>query len=198
MKQQYQLTNTPELQRVSINSQEELFKSSPLILLFNLYDNRFVHEKFLNQVLVDLIENKQMMRYDFQKKVYSLYPESYYLSLKVFSKLRALTIVTLIYMLLKYIKYKKLIHKNFIFLNMYSNIVSKVFSLRMSLVFLMFRKILNSLKIEFYKAYKSIKKTIKINFMFLVLNYIDYKNTSTKKLFNKSYMTFYNSTTQNL
>lgn len=198
MKQQYQLTNTPELQRVSINSQEELFKSSPLILLFNLYDNRFIHEKFLNQILVDLIENKQMMRYDFQKKVYSLYPESYYLSLKVFSKLRALTIVTLIYMLLKYIKYKKLIHKNVIFLNMYSNIVSKVFSLRMSLVFLMFRKILNSLKIEFYKAYKSIKKTIKINFMFLVLNYIDYKNTSTKKLFNKSYMTFYNSTTQNL
>ena len=64
---------------------------------------------------IDLIENKQMMRYDFQKKVYSLYPESYYLSLRVFSKLRALTIVTLIYMLLKYIKYKKLIHKNFIF-----------------------------------------------------------------------------------
>ena len=86
MEQQYQLTSNAKLQILSNKSQEDLLKSSRFILLFNLYDNRLIHEKFLDQIFGNLIENKQLIRYDFQRKIYSLYPENYHANFKIFSK----------------------------------------------------------------------------------------------------------------
>lgn len=197
MEQQYQLTNTAKLQISSNNSQEGLFNSSQLILLFNLYDNRFIHEKFLDQIFGNLIENKQMIRYDFQRKIYSLYPENYYSNLKIFSKLKALSILSFIYILLKYVRYKKLIYENYVFLRIYLRTISRIFHLRISLIFLLLRKNLRSSAIQLYKTYKNVNKLININVMFLTLNYLDYKVILNKKLSNKSYTAFYNSYTQN-
>ena len=195
MEQQYQLTSTAKLQISSNNSQEGLSKSSQLILLFNLYDNRFIHEKFLDQIFGNLIENKQMIRYDFQRKIYSLYPENYYYNLKIFSKLKALSILSFIYILLKYVRYKKLIYENYVFLRIYLRTVSKIFHLRISLIFLLLRKNLRSSEIQFDKTYKNVNQLININVMFLTLNYLDYKVILNKKLSNKSYTAFYNSYT---
>ena len=197
MEQQYQLTSTAKLQISSNNSQEGLSKSSQLILLFNLYDNRFIHEKFLDQIFGNLIENKQMIRYDFQRKIYSLYPENYYSNLKIFSKLKALSILSFIYILLKYVRYKKLIYENYVFLRIYSRTISRIFHLRISLIFLLLRKNLRSSGIQLYKTYKNVNKLININVMFLTLNYLDYKVILNKKLSNKCYTAFYNSYTQN-
>jgi hypothetical protein len=197
MEQQYQLTSTAKLQISSNNSQEGLSNSSQLILLFNLYDNRFIHENFLDQIFGNLIENKQMIRYDFQRKIYSLYPENYYSNLKIFSKLKALSILSFIYILLKYVRYKKLIYENYVFLRMYLKTISKIFYLRISLIFLLLRKNLRSSAIQLYKTYKNVNKLININVMFLTLNYLDYKVILNKKLSNKSYTAFYNSYTQN-
>lgn len=197
MEQQYQLTSTAKLQISSNNSQEGLFNSSQLILLFNLYDNRFIHEKFLDQIFGNLIENKQMIRYDFQRKIYSLYPESYYSNLKIFSKLKALSILSFIYILLKYVRYKKLIYESYAFLRMYLKTISRIFHLRISLIFLLLRKNLRSSAIQLYKTYKNVNKLININVMFLTLNYLNYKVILNKKLSNKSYTAFYNSCTQN-
>lgn len=197
MEQQYQLTTTAKLQISSNNSQEGLSKSSKLILLFNLYDNRFIHEKFLDQIFGNLIENKQMIRYDFQRKIYSLYPENYYSNLKIFSKLKALSILSFIYILLKYVRYKKLIYENYVFLRIYLRTISRIFHLRISLIFLLLRKNLRSSGIQLYKTYKNVNKLININVMFLTLNYLDYKVILNKKLSNKSYTAFYNSYTQN-
>jgi hypothetical protein len=197
MEQQYQLTSTAKLQISSNNSQEGLFNSSQLILLFNLYDNRFIHEKFLDQIFGNLIENKQMIRYDFQRKIYSLYPENYYSNLKFFSKLKALSILSFIYILLKYVRYKKLIYENYVFLRIYLRTISKILHLRISLIFLLLRKNLRSSAIQLYKTYKNVNKLININVMFLTLNYLDYKVILNKKLSNKSYTAFYNSYTQN-
>lgn len=197
MEQQYQLTSTAKLQISSNNSQEGLFNSSQLILLFNLYDNRFIHEKFLDQIFGNLIENKQMIRYDFQRKIYSLYPENYYSNLKIFSKLKALSILSFIYILLKYVRYKKLIYENYVFLKIYLRTISKIFHLRISLIFLLLRKNLRSSVIQLYKTYKNVNKLINVNIMFLTLNYLDYKVILNKKLSNKSYTAFYNSYTQN-
>jgi hypothetical protein len=197
MEQQYQLTSTANLQILSNNSQEGLSNSSQLILLFNLYDNRFIHEKFLDQIFGNLIENKQMIRYDFQRKIYSLYPENYYSNLKIFSKLKALSILSFIYILLKYVRYKKLIYENYVFLKIYLRTISKIFHLRISLIFLLLRKNLRSSAIQLYKTYKNVNKLININVMFLTLNYLDYKVILNKKLSNKSYTAFYNSYTQN-
>ena len=196
MEQQYQLTSTAKLQISSNNSQEGLSKSSQLILLFNLYDNRFIHEKFLDQIFGNLIENKQMIRYDFQRKIYSLYPENYYSNFKIFSKLKALSILSFIYILLKYVRYKKLIYENYVFLKIYLRTISKIFHLRISLIFLLLRKNLRSSEIQLYKTYKNINQLININVMFLTLNYLDYKVILNKKLSNKSYTAFYNSYTQ--
>jgi len=195
MEQQYQLTSTAKLQISSNNSQEGLFNSSQLILLFNLYDNRFTHEKFLDQIFGNLIENKQMIRYDFQRKIYSLYPENYYSNLKIFSKLKALSILSFIYILLKYVRYKKLIYENYVFLRIYLRTISKIFHLRISLIFLLLRKNLRSSAIQLYKTYKNVNQLININVMFLTLNYLDYKVILNKKLSNKSYTAFYNSYT---
>ena len=195
MEQQYQLTSTAKLQISSNNSQEGLSKSSQLILLFNLYDNRFIHEKFLDQIFGNLIENKQMIRYDFQRKIYSLYPENYYSNFKIFSKLKALSILSFIYILLKYVRYKKLIYENYVFLRIYLRTVSKIFHLRISLIFLLLRKNLRSSEIQFDKTYKNVNQLININVMFLTLNYLDYKVILNKKLSNKSYTAFYNSYT---
>jgi hypothetical protein len=195
MEQQYQLTSTAKLQISSNNSQEGLSKSSQLILLFNLYDNRFIHEKFLDQIFGNLIENKQMIRYDFQRKIYSLYPENYYSNLKIFSKLKALSILSFIYILLKYVRYKKLIYENYVFLRIYLRTISKIFHLRISLIFLLLRKNLRSSEIQLYKTYKNVNQLININVMLLTLNYLDYKVILNKKLSNKSYTAFYNSYT---
>lgn len=197
MEQQYQLTSTAKLQISSNNSQEGLSNSSQLILLFNLYDNRFIHEKFLDQIFGNLIENKQMIRYDFQRKIYSLYPENYYSNLKIFSKLKALSILSFIYILLKYVRYKKLMYENYVFLKIYLRTISKIFHLRISLIFLLLRKNLRSSAIQLYKTYKNVNKLITINVMFLTLNYLDYKVILNKKLSNKSYTAFYNSYNQN-
>lgn len=193
MEQQYQLTNIAKLQISSNNSQKVLLNYSQLILLFNLYDNRFIHENFLDQIFGNLIENKQMIRYDFQKKIYSLYPENYYSNFKIFSKLKALSILSFIYILLKYIRYKKLIYENYVFLKIYLRTISKIFHLRISLIFLLLRKNLQSTTIQLYKTYKSVNKMVNVNVMFLTFNYLDYKVILNKKLPNTSYIAFYNS-----
>jgi hypothetical protein len=195
MEQQYQLTSTAKLQISPNNSQDGLSKSSQLILLFNLYDNRFIHEKFLDQIFGNLIENKQMIRYNFQRKIYSLYPENYYSNLKIFSKLKALSILSFIYILLKYVRYKKLIYENYVFLRIYLKTISKIFHLRISLIFLLLRKNLRSSEIQLYKTYKNVNQLININVIFLTLNYLDFKVILNKKLSNKSYTAFYNSYT---
>ena len=198
MEQQYQLTSNAKLQISSYNSQEGLFNSSQLILLFNLYDNRFIHEKFLDQIFGNLIENKQMIRYDFQRKIYSLYPENYYSNFKIFSKLKALSILSFIYILLKYVRYKKLVYENYVFLRIYLRTISKIFHLRISLIFLLLRKNLRSSTIQLYKTYDNVNKLIKINIMFLTLNYLDYKVILNKKLSSKSYTVFYSSYIQKI
>jgi len=195
MEQQYQLTSTAKLQISSNSSQEGLSNNSQLILLFNLYDNRFIHEKFLDQIFGNLIENTQMIRYDFQRKIYSLYPESYYSNLKILSKLKALSILSFIYILLKYVRYKKLIYENYVFLRIYLRTISKIFHLRISLIFLLLRKNLRSSEIQLYKTYKNANQLININVIVLTLNYLDYKVILSKKLSNKSYTAFYNSYT---
>lgn len=196
MEQQYQLTSTAKLQILSNKSQEDLLKSSRFILLFNLYDNRLIHEKFLDQIFGNLIENKQMIRYDFQRKIYSLYPENYHANFKIFSKLKALSILSFIYLLLKYVRYRKLLTENYVFLKIYLRTLLKIFHLRSSLVFLLLRKNLRSSSIQLSKTYKNVNKLVNINVMFFTISNLDYKVVLNKRLSNKSYTTFYNSYTQ--
>lgn len=168
------------------------FNESKTILLFNLYDNRLMHEKFLDQIFENLIENKQMISYDFQKKVYSLYPNKDYLNLKIFNKLKVLSSIGLICILLRYIRYRKLMFENFIFLKIYGKLLSKVLASQLSVVFLILRK--NSLfsKIKIYRTHRLIKLALNQLFKFLTFNYLDYKTILNKKLSIRNYERLYN------
>lgn len=176
----------------NIKLQTNIFNKNQLILLFNLYDNRFIHEKFLDQMFENLIENKQMIRYDFQEKIYFLYPENNFYKSKIYSKLKALSILSLIYVLLRYIGYRKLMYENFIFLKIYLKTISKILQLRMSLLFILIRKNLGISKIKLYRAYKNFQRVTSKSLL-LPFNYLDYKIILNKKLSNKSYIVFYNS-----
>lgn len=169
-----------------------ILNKARVILLFNLYDNRLVHEKFLDQIFENLIENKQMIQYDFQKKVYSLYPSSDYANLKILSKLKVLSSIGLICILLRYISYKKLIYENFIFLKIYLKLLSKVLTLQVSVVFLILRKNFHFSKIKAYRTYKLLNSAIIAIYKFLTFNYLDYKSILNKKLSITNYKQFYN------
>lgn len=176
----------------STETKEQIVNHTRILLLFNLYDNRLMHEKFLDQIFENLIENKQMIRYDFQKKVYSLYPSKHYTTLKIFNKLKVLSSIGLICVLLRYISYKKLIYENFIFLKMYLKLFSKVLTLQISVVFLILRKNFHFSKIKIYRTYKLLKLTIIKLYKFLTFNYLDYKVILNKKLSITNYNRFYN------
>ena len=168
------------------------FNQSKIILLFNLYDNRLMHEKFLDQIFENLIENKQMISYDFQKKVYSLYPNKDYVNLKIFNKLKVLSSIGLICILLRYIRYRKLMFENFIFLKMYVKLLSKALTSQLSVVFLILRKNSFFSKIKIYRIYRLIKLALNQLFQFLTFNYLDYKTILNKKLSIRNYQRFYN------
>jgi len=176
----------------STETKEQIVNHTRILLLFNLYDNRLIHEKFLDQIFENLIENKQMIRYDFQKKVYSLYPSKDYTTLKIFNKLKVLSSIGLICVLLRYISYKKLIYENFIFLKMSLKLFSKVLTLQISVVFLILRKNFHFSKIKIYRTYKLLKLTIIKLYKFLTFNYLDYKVILNKKLSITNYNRFYN------
>lgn len=176
----------------STETKEQILNNARILLLFNLYDNRLIHEKFLDQIFENLIENKQMIRYDFQKKVYSLYPSKDYATLKIFNKLKVLSSIGLICILLRYISYKKLIYENFIFLKMYLKLFLKVLTLQISVVFLILRKNFHFSKIKIYRTYKLLKLTIIKLYKFLTFNYLDYKVILNKKLSITNYNRFYN------
>lgn len=176
----------------STETNEQILNHAGIILLFDFYDNRLIHEKFLDQIFENLIENKQMIRYNFQKKIYSLYPSKDYPTLKISNNLKVLSSIGLMCVLLRYISYKKLIYENVIFLKMYLKLFSKVLALQISVVFLILRKNFNLSKIKIYRICKLLKLTIIKLYKFLSFNYLDYKVILNKKLSITNYKRFYN------
>lgn len=166
-------------------------KSQVPLALHHMYffvrENRMVHEHMLDQIFENITENKQFIRYDFQKKLYSLYPNTSYYHFKIFNKLKILSGIGLIFILLRYIRYKKLIYENFVFLKIYLRIISKIFTLQMSIVFLVLRKNAHLSKIKIYKTYKVLKSIISKFYKFLFFNYLDYKVILNKRLSIKNY-----------
>ena len=180
------------LSKSSKHMNDFVLKQSQIPLLFTLYDNRLIHEKFLDQIFENLIENKQMIKYDFQKKVYSIYPIKVYTNPKILNKLRILSSITVICILLKYIRYKELFYENFVFMKMYIKLLSRFLTLQSSVVFLILQKNFHFSKIKVYKIIRFLKLTITSIYSFLTFNYLDYKVILNKKLSITKYKKFYN------
>ena len=173
----YKLELKSKMDRSNINSLS--LHKSQIILLFNLYDNQLLHEKFLEQIFENLIEDMQLIRYDFQKKIYSLY--------------QILTNLSFICLLLKYLRYQKLIFDNFTFLKIYLKTISQLINSKFSLLFLILRKRFRYLKTRLYKRYKSIKYMLFSLYKLIVFNYLYCNFLMEKNLSSENYKNFYNS-----
>lgn len=185
-----------ESQIYSNNVNPLVLHNSQIMLLFNLYDNRLIHEKFLEQLFENLIENKQLVRYDFQKKIYSLYPNSTYFNFKILNKFKILASLSLLCFLLRYIRYKKLIFDNFVFLKIYLNVISQLINSKISLIYLILRKRFRYLKIRLYRTSKNIKYILLHLYKLLVFNYLYCNFLMKENLSHKSYKRFYQLKTQ--
>lgn len=180
-----------ESELYSSNVNSGVLHNSQTLLLFNLYDNRLIHERFLEQLFENLIENKQLVRYDFQKKIYSLYPNISYFNFKILNKFKILASLSLLCFLLRYIRYKKLIFDNFIFLKIYLNTILQLMNSKVSLICLILRKRFRYIKIRLYRISKILKYLMHslhklINFNYLYCNFLMKKNLSKD-----SYKRFY-------
>lgn len=68
-------------------------------LLFNLYENRLIHYEFLEEVFRYLLETKELLSYDFEKKIFSLYTKDlnvYYFLLKQLEFLQGISVILLL------------------------------------------------------------------------------------------------------
>nr|AOW70809.1 hypothetical protein [Monodopsis sp. MarTras21] len=180
-----------ELQVYSKNVNQLFLIKHQTLLLFNLYDNRLVHEKFLEQLFENLIESKKLLKYDFQKKIYSIYPNINNFKIKIVNKFKILASLSIFCLLLKYIRYKKLIFDNFIFLKIYLKTFSYLFNSKLSLIFLILRKRYRYLKIRLYKVYNTIKHSMFNLYKLLVLNYLNYKLLINVNFSSESYKKYY-------
>lgn len=186
------LTNYKLESKIDSNNVNPLvLHNSQIILLFNLYNNRLIHEKFLEQLFENLIENKQLVRYDFQKKIYSLYPNSTYFNFKIFNKFKILASLSTLCFLLRYIRYKKLIFDNLVFLKIYLDTISQLFNSKISLLSLLLQKRFRYLKIKLYRTFKS-RKYILINlYKFILFNCLYCNFLMKENLSYESYKRFY-------
>ncbi len=180
-----------ESQLYSNNVNPVILHNSQTILLFNLYDNRLIHEKFLEQLFENLIESKQLVKYDFQKKIYSLYPNSSYSNFKIFNKFKILASLSLLCFLLRYIRYKKLIFDNLVFLKIYLNTVSQLVNSKISLLCLILRKRFRYLKVRLIRTSRNIKYILLNLYKLIVFNYLYCNFLMNKNLSKDSYKRFY-------
>ena len=178
--------------QISCNDINELnLNKSQTILLFSLYDNRLIHEKFLEQLFENLIENRQLIKYDFQKKIYSIYPNNSYFNFKILNKFKILASLSLLCLLLRYIRYRKLISDNFVFLQMYLKTSSQIFNSKLSIILLILRKRYRYSKIKLYKICKTLKYIVFNLYKVLVFNYLHCKFLLDVSISSKSYKKFY-------
>lgn len=180
-----------ESQIDSNNVNPFVLHNSQIILLFNLYDNRLIHEKFLEQLFENLIENKQLVRYDFQKKIYSLYPNNTYFNFKIFNKFKILASLSILCLLLRYIRYKKLIFDNLVFLKIYFNTISQLFNSKVSLLSFLLQKRFRYLKIKLYKTSKCRKYLLLNLYKFIVFNCLYCNFLLKETLSQETYKRFY-------
>lgn len=161
-----------ELQMYSNNLNPFVLNNSHTILLFNLYDTRLIHEKFLEYLFENLIENKQLISYDFQKKIYSLYPNNNYLNFKILNKFKILVGLGLLYFLLRRIRYRKLIFDNYIFLKIYLNTISDLYNSKITLLCFILRKRFRYFNMKFHRELKNINYLLLNLYKVIVFNYL--------------------------
>nr|YP_009550352.1 hypothetical protein [Characiopsis acuta]QAA11285.1 hypothetical protein [Characiopsis acuta] len=143
-------------------------------LLFNLYENRLIHFEFLKEVFADLLESKEILRFNFQNRIFSIYNTKknfYLIKNSFFQKAKLILISTLVILLIRSFPYKILLNENKNFFRLYQNKILRILKSPISLTLLLINKLIRKIKIKMYILDK-IFKNIFFNFSFhLILKY---------------------------
>lgn len=121
-------------------------------LLFNLYENRLIHYEFLEEVFRYLLETKELLSYDFEKKIFSLYTKdlnAYYFLLKQLEFVEGISVILLLIRTYPLYLVKK----------------RKFFSFLRQIIFLHRKKILSNIYILLNKTIKRIYISLKFNIL---------------------------------
>lgn len=164
-----------------------------LPLFFNLYENRLIHSEFLKEIFAELLENKEILKYNFQNKIFSLYTKNtnhYIEKISLLQRTKIVLISTLIILLIRSFPYKTLCQENKNFFRFYWLTLINAIKSPFSVGLLVFYKMIRRFKIQKYYVSKI------LNFLFfslvkkLFLNYVESKNFTLNLIFN--YQTYAN------
>lgn len=160
-------------------------------LCFNLYENRLIHAEFLKEIFAELLENKEILRYNFQTKIFSLYTDKnnfYILKNSFLRQTKIIFIGTLIILLVRSFPYKVIIYENQNLIRLYRTTTFKFLNSPLSTSTLVIYKIIRRLKTRFYILNKQAAEIFSGLFRALILNYLQYTNLNqTISLNSQSY-----------
>lgn len=156
-------------------------------LLFNLYENRLIHSEFLKDVFAELLENKEILRYNFQNKIFSLLKSNkniYILNISLFQRAKIIIVTTLVILLLRSFPYRLVFQENKNFFRLYGLTILNITRSPFSMAVLIVDKLLRKLRFYSYILSKKIKFVFLNMYTNLFLNYLQYKSISQLLMLN--------------
>lgn len=144
-------------------------------LLFNLYENRLIHNEFLEYIFLDILESNELLAYNFQNKIFSFYNGTKNISiLKILYSYEAkvFVIVTIVILLLSSFRFKRNVIKIKNFFSLYFKNISKITKYPFLRSILLLSKILKFIKQYIYLIYKNFQRSFMTLYQTLVLNYL--------------------------
>nr|YP_010478954.1 hypothetical protein N4K72_pgp078 [Lietzensia polymorpha]UVI61259.1 hypothetical protein [Lietzensia polymorpha] len=156
-------------------------------LLFNLYENRLIHSEFLKDVFAELLENKEILRYNFQNKIFSLFNSNkniYILNISLFQRAKIIIVTTLVILLIRSFPYRLVFQENKNFFRLYGLTILNIIRSPFSMAVLIVDKLLRKLRFYSYILSKKIKFVFLNMYTNLFLNYLQYKSISQLLMLN--------------
>ncbi len=158
-------------------------------LMFNLYENRLLHNDFLDEVLLDILESNEILAYNFQSKIFSFYNSTKNISIfKIFYSYKAKVLfkVTIVVVIIGALLSKENLCKVKIFFSLYNQTIKKVFKYPVLRTVFILRKILKLAKnyksLMFKKLHLYYLRIYKIFFF----NYLSTLNCIVNEKFDKN------------
>lgn len=146
-------------------------------LLFNLYENRLIHSEFLEEVFRDFLEKKEILGYDFQKKIFSIYLEKSNLKfyhIYLVKQCETLLLISIIILLLRSFPYVAFLNKNKKILLVYKQILLRSLKLIFTKIFILANKLIRKIRSSSISAFQKLKLLFLKSRTNLFSNYISY------------------------
>lgn len=161
-------------------------KTIQAIGISNLYNNQLNQQKDLKELIKILGKEKQFLVYDFQKKVYTLYPEANNLFFHNFIRLEHVFNLSLLCLLTRYLKDKNLPLYVYTFLKLHFITLSKLITLRLSVLFFLLEKRFRYLRRKNHRLHNSLKQFLFVSYKKIIFKYWFLKSLAIEEFSEKN------------